>query len=155
MLGATGTVSPEAVLAGLLVMVGAKSISWVFAFVGVVARSASSVQGISMLILFLLTFLSNAIVPLDTLPSGLRAFARANPVLHLITAVRDLLNEGTVGLDLLATLRGSGAMVAIFAPLTLRAYMRKAWPGPARWPYPARRRPVATHLSVRGGRSSA
>ena len=114
------------VLAGLLVMASAWSISWIFAFFGVIARSASSVQGISMLVLFPLTFLSNAFVPVDTLPSGLRAFAQANPVSHLITAVRDLLNQGSVGLDLVATLGGSVLIVAIFAPLTLRAYMRKA-----------------------------
>ena len=50
------------VLAGLLVIVCSWAISWIFAFFGVIARSASSVQGISFLVLFPLTFLSNAFV---------------------------------------------------------------------------------------------
>jgi ABC-2 type transport system permease protein len=102
------------------------AISWIFAFLGVIARTASSVQGISMLVLFPLTFLSNAYVPVDTLPSGLKWFATVNPISHLVTAVRDLANKGTVGGDAWITLVGAAVIVAIFAPLTVRAYMRKA-----------------------------
>ena len=55
-----------------------------------IARTASSVQGISLLILFPLTFLSNAFVPVDTLPAWLQWFVKINPVSHLVTAVREL-----------------------------------------------------------------
>lgn len=114
------------VLAGLLVIACSWAISWIFAFFGVIARTASSVQGISMLILFPLTFLSNAFVPANTLPAWLRWFADVNPVSHLVTAVRDLANSGTVGADLWVSLLGAAVIVVIFAPLTVRAYMRKA-----------------------------
>ncbi|MCX7521773.1 ABC transporter permease [Microbacterium sp. STN6] len=114
------------IFAGLLVMACAWAISWIFAFFGVVARSASSVQGISFLILFPLTFLSNAFVPVDTMPSWLQGFVNVNPVSHLITAVRELTNNGAVTSDLWLALLGSAVVVAIFAPLTVRAYMRKA-----------------------------
>ena len=114
------------VLAGLLVIACSWAISWIFAFFGVVARTASSVQGISMLVLFPLTFLSNAYVPVDTLPDWLKWFANANPISHLVTAVRELANNGAVGGDVLLSLLGAGVIVAIFAPLTVRAYMRKA-----------------------------
>jgi len=113
-------------LAGLLVVVVAWAISWVFAYFGVVARTASSVSGISNLVLFPLTFLSNAFVPADTLPDWLHWFSDVNPVSHLITAVRDLVNHGTVGGDLWLSLLGAAVIVAVFAPLTVRAYMRKA-----------------------------
>jgi ABC-2 type transport system permease protein len=113
-------------LAGLLVVVVAWAISWVFAYFGVVARTASSVSGISNLVLFPLTFLSNAFVPADTLPDWLHWFSDVNPVSHLITAVRDLVNHGTVGGDLWLSLLGAAVVVAVFAPLTVRAYMRKA-----------------------------
>jgi ABC-2 type transport system permease protein len=113
------------VLAALLVIVCAWSISWIFAFFGVIARTAGSVQGISFLVLFPLTFLSNAFVPTNTLPDWLRWFADINPISHLITAVRDLANNGTVGLDLVWSLVGAAVIVAIFAPLTVKAYMRK------------------------------
>jgi len=114
------------VAAGLLVVVCSWAISWIFAFFGVVARTAGSVQGISFLVLFPLTFLSNAYVPLDTLPDWLRWFATINPVSHLVTAVRGLANEGTFGVDGWVALLGAAVIVAIFAPLTVRAYMRKA-----------------------------
>ena len=114
------------VLAGLLVIACSWAISWIFAFFGVVARTASSVQGISMLILFPLTFLSNAYVPVDTLPDWLKWFANANPISHLVTAVRELANNGAMGGDVLLSLLGAAVIVAIFASLTVRAYMRKA-----------------------------
>ncbi|MEV8240593.1 ABC transporter permease [Microbacterium testaceum] len=114
------------VAAGLLVIACSWAISWIFAFFGVIARSASSVQGISMIILFPLTFLSNAFVPADTMPSWLQWFVNVNPVSHLVTAVRDLVNSGTVGSDALISLIGAAVIVAVFAPLTVRAYMRKA-----------------------------
>jgi ABC-2 type transport system permease protein len=112
--------------AGLLVIVCSWSISWIWAFFGVLARSASSVQGISMLILFPLTFASNAFVPADTMPDWLRWFVNINPVSHLVTAVRDLVNTGTFGIDAVWALVGAAVVVAIFAPLTVSAYMRKA-----------------------------
>lgn len=115
------------VLAGsLLVMICAWCLSWIFAFFGVIARTASSVQGISLIILFPLTFLSNAFVPVETLPGWLQAFVKINPVSHLITGVRELANHGTVGHDALLSLLGAAVVVAIFAPLTVKAYMRKA-----------------------------
>ncbi len=114
------------VAAGLLVIACSWAISWIFAFFGVIARSASSVQGISMLILFPLTFLSNAFVPSNTMPSWLQWFVDVNPVSHLVTAVRDLVNTGTAGSDVIISLVGAAVIVAVFAPLTVRAYMRKA-----------------------------
>jgi ABC-2 type transport system permease protein len=114
------------ILASLLVIACSWAISWIFAFFGVIARTASSVQGISMLILFPLTFLSNAYVPVDSLPTWLAWFATINPISHLVTAVRDLVNEGTIGADLWTSLLGAAIIVAVFAPLTVRAYMRKA-----------------------------
>lgn len=113
-------------IAGVLVVVCAWAISWIFAFFGVIARTASSVQGISMLILFPLTFLSNAFVPAKTMPSWLQWFVRINPISHLVSAVRSLANTSTIGSDVWISLLGAAVVVAIFAPITVRAYMRKA-----------------------------
>lgn len=114
------------VLAGLLIVAVAWAISWIFAFFGVIARTASSVQGISFMVLFPLTFLSNAYVPTGTMPAWLRAFADVNPVSHVITAMRSLVAAQPVGVDVWWTLLGAAVLVAVFAPLTVRAYMRKA-----------------------------
>ncbi len=112
--------------AGLLVIGAAWALSWIFAFFGVIARTAASVQGISFLILFPLTFLSNAYVPIDTLPPALAWFASINPVTHLVSATRALTMGVDAGADIVATLVGALVVVAVFAPLTVRAYMRKA-----------------------------
>lgn len=113
-------------LAALLVIFVSWSISWIFAFFGVIARTASSVQGVSMLVLFPLTFMSNAFVPADTMPDWLQWFVKINPISHVVNAVRELTNHGTAGSDLLIALLGAVVIVAIFAPITVRAYMRKA-----------------------------
>ncbi|KQX07503.1 MULTISPECIES: ABC transporter permease [unclassified Leifsonia] len=110
----------------LLVIVCSWAISWIFAFFGVIARTASSVQGISMLVLFPLTFLSNAFVPADTMPDWLQWFVNINPVSHLVTAVRELFDTGTFGGDAWISLLGAAVIVAVFAPLTVKAYMAKA-----------------------------
>jgi ABC-2 type transport system permease protein len=113
------------ILAGVLVIVCSWSMSWIFAFFGVIARTVSSVQGISMLILFPLTFLSNAFVPVETMPNWLQWFVKINPLSHLISAVRELVNKGIIGWDFAISLFGAAVIVAIFAPITVRAYMRR------------------------------
>lgn len=113
-------------IVSVLVICFAWCISWIFALAGVIGRSAASVQGISMMVLFPLTFLSNAFVPVNTLPSGLKWFVEYNPVSHLVTAIRELLNNKVIGTDFLLTIVGGLVILAIFIPLTVRAYMRKA-----------------------------
>jgi ABC-2 type transport system permease protein len=115
-----------AVIGGLLVIYAAWCISWIFALLGVVARTAQVVSGISSAILFPLTFLSGAFVPTNTLPGWLQDFVNVNPLTYIVNAIRQLFNQGTIGYDFWLSLIGSAAVVAIFVPLTLLAYKRKA-----------------------------
>ncbi|MDN5895354.1 MAG: ABC transporter permease [Nocardioides sp.] len=107
-----------------LVMVCGWSMAWIFTWIGTWARSASSVQGVSMMFLFPLTFLSNAFVPADTLPDWLHAFANVNPVSHVVTATRSLANQGAVTAEVGWSLLACAVVVAIFAPLSVRSYKR-------------------------------
>ncbi|WP_320671070.1 ABC transporter permease [Patulibacter defluvii] len=100
------------------------AIAWIFTFIGTLARSAQSVQGMSMLILFPLTFLSNAFVPVDTLPGWLETFVNVNPVSHLVSATRDLANHATISGEVGWTLLAGAVVIAIFAPLSVRSYKR-------------------------------
>ena len=100
------------------------AIAWIFTWIGTLARSAQSVQGMSMMILFPLTFLSNAFVPVDTLPGWLQTFVNVNPVSHLVSATRDLANHATVSGEVGWTLVAGLAVIAIFAPLSVRSYKR-------------------------------
>jgi ABC-2 type transport system permease protein len=100
------------------------SLAWIFTWIGTIARSARAVQGMSMLFLFPLTFLSNAFVPVNTLPGWLQAFVKVNPISHMVSATRDLANHGTVSAEVGWTLLAGLALVAVFAPLSLRSYRR-------------------------------
>ena len=115
-----------AIAAAALVIVCSFAISWIFALMGCVMSKASAVQGISMLILFPLTFMSNAFVPVDTMPGWLQGFVKVNPISHIVTAVRDLTSTGHASIHVVWALVGSAVIVAIFAPLAVRAYMRNA-----------------------------
>ena len=46
------------------------------------------------MVMFPLTFLSNAFVPASTLPDWLQTFVKFNPVSHVVSAVRSLANDG-------------------------------------------------------------
>ncbi|MBO1765364.1 ABC transporter permease [Allobranchiibius sp. GilTou38] len=109
----------------LLLVITGWSMAWVFTWVGTVMKSAQSVQGTSMMIMFPLTFLSNAFVPAGSMPGWLRAFVDVNPVSHVVTAARDLMNDGSVTPEVGWALLGCAAVIAIFAPLSVRSYRRK------------------------------
>lgn len=109
----------------VLAVLAGWSLAWIFAWFGTVGRSAQGVQGISLMVMFPLTFLSNAFVPTETMPSWLRAFADANPVSLVITAIRDLANDGAVTAHVGWAVLGLAVVVTVFAPLTVRSYSRR------------------------------
>jgi ABC-2 type transport system permease protein len=100
------------------------SLAWIFTWIGTMAKSARSVQGMSMMILFPLTFLSNAFVPVRSLPTGLADFVKVNPVSHLVSATRDLANHATISGEVGWTLLAGAVVIAVFAPLSVRSYRR-------------------------------
>jgi ABC-2 type transport system permease protein len=114
------------VIAGVLMaMVTGWSLAWIFMYIGTIARSAQSVQSLSIMVLLPLTFVSNAFVPVETLPDWLKTLVGLNPVSHVVTALRDLLNDGAVTPAVGYALLGCVVVVAIFVPLTVRSYSKK------------------------------
>jgi ABC-2 type transport system permease protein len=109
----------------VLAIIAGWSLAWIFAWFGTVGRSAQAVQGYSLMVMFPLTFLSNAFVPAKTLPDWLEAFTRINPVSHIVTALRDLANTGHVTAQVGWALFGCLAVIVIFAPLSVRGFTRK------------------------------
>jgi ABC-2 type transport system permease protein len=108
----------------LLAVITGWSLAWAFTFLGTIARSATSVQGLSMMILFPATFLSNAFVPVKTLPGWLADFVKVNPISHLVSADRDLANHGQLTAQVGWTLVACVVVIAIFAPLSVYSYKR-------------------------------
>lgn len=113
------------VAAVVLLLVFCFSVSWIWTLLGMKLRSPESVMGVSMMVLFPLTFLSNVFVPIDTMPDWLQPAVEHNPVSILVDAVRSLMVGDAHGGSILQVLVISGVLVAVFGPLTMRAYSRK------------------------------
>ena len=99
---------------------------WISVWVGMLARTPGAVQGILMLALFPITFGSVTFVEASTLPRWLQTFTDVNPLTHLIGALRGLITGGPVATDVLWTLGWMAGLLAVFVPLALRAYNRRA-----------------------------
>jgi oleandomycin transport system permease protein len=122
----------EVAAAILLIVVFAVSLCWVSVFIGMLARSAGAVQGLSFLIVFPLTFGSSTFVPASTLPGWLQGWVAVNPVTHVIEAMRGLLSGPsalatgeTVTGQVLWVLASCVVLVGVFFPLATWAYRRK------------------------------
>jgi ABC-2 type transport system permease protein len=114
------------VAAGMvLAVVTGWSLAWIFMWIGAITKTAGAVQGMSMLIMFPLAFLSNAFVPVDTLPGWLQTLTSVNPVSHVVSALRDLLNDGAFTAQVGWALLGCATVAAIFIPLAVRSYSKR------------------------------
>jgi ABC-2 type transport system permease protein len=119
--------SPPGVLAAmLLVVVFAFSLAWVFTTVGLLMRAPNAVMNAGFMVLFPVTFLSNVFVEPDTLPGWLKAFVDVNPISHVVTASRGLM-DGSVGAGDLGIVLGTAVVLtAVFAPLTTHLYRSRS-----------------------------
>ena len=108
-----------------LLLVFSFSLSWIWTALGLVLRTPNSVMGVSMMVLFPLTFVSNVFVDPQTMPSWLQTIVGFNPITHLVTAVRGLMSgtvtPGQIGLVLVSC----GALIVVFAPITMYLYRNK------------------------------
>jgi ABC-2 type transport system permease protein len=122
----------EALAAIALLLLFAYALSWVMAFIGMSVRSPEVINNVSFLVLFPLTFISNAFVPAETLPGPLRVFAELNPVSALVQAARELFGNAPAGSaqsevwsqqhPVLTVLIGIVLILAIFVPLAVRKF---------------------------------
>ncbi len=115
---------PGLVAGLLLVVVFAFSLSWTFTTLGLVLRTPNAVMNTGFMVLFPLLFLSNIFVEPSTLPGWLEAFVDVNPMSHLVTAVRGLMDGSDAADDVLLVLGEAAVLVAVFAPLTVRRYRK-------------------------------
>jgi ABC-2 type transport system permease protein len=73
----------------LLVLFGAAMIV-IGTLIGLTVRTPDAVMGLTFIVVFPMTFVSNAFVPLTTLPAVLQTIAAYNPVSIVVAAVREL-----------------------------------------------------------------
>jgi ABC-type multidrug transport system permease subunit len=75
--------------------------------------------------MFPITFASGAFVPAGTMPGWLQAWINVNPVTILSDAVRGLLVGGPVASPVAGSLLWAAGLLAVFAPLAVRAFIRR------------------------------
>ncbi|MFB5662446.1 ABC transporter permease [Alteribacillus sp. HJP-4] len=109
----------------LLLLVFAFSVSWIFTSLGLVLRTPNSVMGISMAVLFPLTFASNIFVDPRTMPAWLEAVVDVNPVTLLVTASRGLMHGTATFAQVMWVLIASAVFIVLFAPLTMYLFRKK------------------------------
>lgn len=104
----------------------ASSIMWVFLTLGVIMKSAQSVQAMGFLVLFPLQFGSSIFAPTGSMPGWLQAFTDYNPLSTLADAARGLMVGGPVAHDLWVTLAWSVAITAVMAPVAIHKFKTKS-----------------------------
>jgi ABC-2 type transport system permease protein len=95
----THTSVVEVLGAFALLFLFAAAIIWTGTLIGLFVRSPDAVAGVVFTAIFPLTFLSNAFVPIGTLPTVLEYIAAWNPVSVLIAAVRELWGNPVAPVD--------------------------------------------------------
>jgi ABC transporter DrrB family efflux protein len=123
-----GTVAEGLAAYGLCVLFGF-AFTWLFVLLGLVAGNAQAAQGMSLLV-FPLTFMSSAYVPVDSLPGWMQPLAENQPITAMVNAVRALALGGADAAHLahstahwvVLSLLWSAGIVLAFAPLAVARY---------------------------------
>nr|WP_272263512.1 ABC transporter permease [Streptomyces xanthophaeus] len=116
---------------GLLLLLG-YAFSWIGALIGLSVRTPEAATSGGLIWLFPLTFISNAFVPSDNMPTFLRHIAEWNPFSATVQAARGLFGNFPPGYEapaawpmqhpIIASLIWSLLIVVVFRTLSVRKY---------------------------------
>lgn len=107
---------------------------WIGTLIGLVVRTPDSVMGVGFTVVFPLTFLSNAFVPIDSLPTVLQHVAAWNPVSVVVAAVRELFGNPSAPLSdpswplqhaVPASFGACAILLLLVVPASLRRYRQR------------------------------
>lgn len=127
----TGEDLPHILGAFALLVLFASAMIWVGTLIGLMVRSPDAVMGLAFVLVFPLTFLSNAFVPIESLPNVLQWVASWNPVSVIVSAVRHLFGNPVTPVvkhawplehPVLASFVSCGALLVVSVPAVLRRY---------------------------------
>jgi ABC-2 type transport system permease protein/oleandomycin transport system permease protein len=106
----------------LLILLFAYSLSWGFAVIGLSAANSETAQVMSFPLLFPLTFISSAFVPVDKMPSWLQGFATYQPVSVTVSACRALMIGGPTASWVIQSVAWTIGFLVILIPLAVHRY---------------------------------
>jgi ABC-2 type transport system permease protein len=124
----------DVVEAYALLTLFATGMIWLGTLIGLLVRSPDAVTGVAFLFVFPLTFVSNAFVPIDSMPKVLKWIAEYNPLSVMVAAVRHLWGNPVAPTSshvwplehaVLASLIWIIAMFAVFVPLTVLRFKQR------------------------------
>jgi len=110
---------------GLLLLFG-YAFSWVFALIGMSVSSPEAANGVGFTLIFPITFISAAFVPVESMPAGLEQVAEVNPVSVVVNAMRALWLGAPAGNNIWLAVVWCLVLIAVFAPLAVSRYRRAA-----------------------------
>jgi ABC transporter DrrB family efflux protein len=122
----------EALGAYALLLLFAYAMSWIGAYIGLSMRSVETASTAGLIWLFPVTFLSNAFVPISSMPTWLQTIAVYNPVSTLVLATRQLFGNPTgiqpdywsMNNPVLYTIGTCALIIAVFATISIRKYKK-------------------------------
>ena len=115
------------ILAGMAVIIAfGYAFSWMYATIALATKDPETAQIAGILPFFVLMFASNAVVPVNTMPSWLQGFARNQPLSVTVTAVRHLLEGGAANPYLWQALAWAAGILLCFFTAALRLYRNHA-----------------------------
>jgi ABC transporter DrrB family efflux protein len=100
--------------------------SWVFAFLGLLVSTPEAANSIGFIVVFPLTFISSAFVPVASMPAALQWFAKINPFTIVVDAMRVLWIGVPAHNYVWEAFLWSAVILTIFAPLAVGRYRRAA-----------------------------
>lgn len=113
-------------LALVLTLVVGWCLSWVFVAITTWLRKAETLQAASFVVMFPLMFSSSAYMPLDSMPSWVRAVSAVNPLTYAIDATRALALDRPVGWSVAAALTIAAVAAAAGSTLAARTFRTRA-----------------------------
>ncbi|MFD9740104.1 ABC transporter permease [Umezawaea sp. NPDC059074] len=116
-------VSAWLAVAGILVLF-TLALTWIAVLPGLSAKSVEGASAFSYPLVFL-PFVSSAFVPTATMPGPVRFFAEHQPVTAVVGALRGLLDERSVGGDVVVALVWCAGVLVVAYLLATAAYRRK------------------------------
>ena len=108
-----------------LLLVFSFCLSWLWTMLSLILRTPNSVAGVSMMVMFPMTFGSNIFVDPTTMPGWMQAVVEVNPITHLATVVRGLMDGSVPAGEIGWVLVSSVLLVAVFGPITMVLYRNK------------------------------
>ncbi len=107
---------------GLLLLFG-YAFSWVFALLGLLVSTPEAANSVGFIVVFPLTFISSAFVPISTMPSVLQAFAKVNPFTITVDAMRWLwIGAPPARNNVWEAVLWALVILAVFSPLAVARY---------------------------------